>query len=252
MSCGSTALKDVRESLVHTFDFSSELISGETIITPTVTVTNMTEVSTSNTDTTVTVTVSGGVANNTGVIDVSVLTSLSNTYVDSLFVTILDGSSLVTSEIDIVRMWIGDSDPDGYILTDQDIAIILYQYKDDPNCIRIYKTVIQSLTKMKSLYAQNGFRSRDRELSTEVEEYGEERYRSICSLLDYFNKHPEDIIPPEFYSMSPIKIGGVRKDEYNRVANDANSLNGIANLNSARVANTHHYNTNDNFRINSK
>ena len=235
----STALKDVRESLTHTFDFSNDLVvAAEVISTVNTTVTDLTEISTSNTDTTVTVTVNGGTANVTGVVDVEITTDQTNTYVQSLFITVLDGSTLVTSEIDIVRLWIGDTDPDGYILTDQEIATILYQFKDDPSTVRIYKTVIICLTQMKSLYAQSGFRSRDRELSTEVEEYGKERYDSICSLLDYYKKHPEDIIDPEHYTMSPLRIGGVRVDEYNSVAGNPNGLNGIANLKEARTVNT--------------
>lgn len=225
----ATTIKDVRERLNYIWDFSDSLNSDEEIDTYTITVSpDLILEDDFLEDAKITTILSGGVDNATEQVDVLIDTDQGNSYVQQLFITTLDGRDMTQSETDIVREFVGDVDSDGEIVTDSEINRILYKYKDLEASQRIYKTVIETLIRMKSLYAQSAYRSRDRELNTEVEEYGNERYEAICNLLDYWNTHPQDIISD--ISVNVVKIGGVRKDEYNKITSNQNGLNGVAKL----------------------
>ena len=87
---------------------------------------------------------------------------------------------------------------------------------------RVYYATLNTLLFMKTTFAPYSARSREREGSVEVELYGNERYKNICDLYDWYHKRP-DIIVNDAVKGSVI-IGGVRIDKYCDVLNNANGL----------------------------
>ena len=220
----STTIKDIRTNLTYQFDFSSFLTKDEIIASYEVQHVDINLLSDTIEGNTITTILSGGTDGIVGEVSVIILTDLDNTYLLNLFVTVIDSQGLCISETDLVREYTGDIDSDNAIMTDLEINRVLYNYQALDSAKRIYYTVLDSLSKMKAMYAQSGFRSVDKELSTYVEEYGKERFDSICKLYDYYKNNPSILLPQ--ISRAAVRIGGVNRDEYNRVNSNSSGLNG--------------------------
>ena len=128
-----------------------------------------------------------------------------------------------TTEVGKVRYYSGDTElnTEGcYIISDMTILEVLDQYSNKPANVRIWRSTLDVLLFMKSAMAPYAARSREREGSVEVEVYGQERYKAICDLYDFYDKNPDVIVKDAV--KAPIIIGGVRLDKFCNVIADGN------------------------------
>ena len=143
----------------------------------------------------------------------------------------------LTTEVGQVRLNIGDFDPpngDDYIISDDIVQFTLDRYSSDIPIIRLYRATIDTLTYLKSKYAQEGARTRKRESGLEVEVYANELYQNICDLLKFWENNP----PPQTgISLAIPIIGGVEATEYERVRRDVESVNGGNDIGEVRSLN---------------
>ncbi len=134
--------------------------------------------------------------------------------------------AMLNTEVGQIRLNIGDFDPvseDDYIISDDILQFTLERYATETEVIRIYRATIDTLTYLKSKYAQEGARTRKRESGLEVEVYANELYQNICDLLKFWENNP----PPQTgISLAIPIIGGVEATEYERVRRDVESVNG--------------------------
>lgn len=108
------------------------------------------------------------------------------------------------TQIELVRLNIGDTTVP-YDLTDAQIQYALDKYPVPPNTesYQVWAASIQCLVWLKSMYASEAYRQRERVGQVEKEAYGNERYQAICDLLDWFEKNPPS-------DGTASKIGGFR------------------------------------------
>lgn len=93
--------------------------------------------------------------------------------------------------IDKIRLNIGDSVVP-YDIPDDAIDDVYAEYPSATysEALRIWNTTIQCLIWLKAMYAKTALRQRESVGGVSVEEYGGERYKAICELLDYYKATP--------------------------------------------------------------
>jgi hypothetical protein len=94
-----------------------------------------------------------------------------------------------TDESWLVRFSIGDVDVP-YELPDIMVLHSLDMFSSDTQTTRVYKSSIQCLKWIKSKFAVQGSRRREREGGREVEEYRQEKYKAVSDLLDWLEENP--------------------------------------------------------------
>lgn len=118
-----------------------------------------------------------------------------------------------------VRYNIGDIE-EPYALEDNVIDAILAKYSEDDEPYRIWASTVDALLILKGLLAKRSERRREREGGVEVEVYSNFTYDAIKDLLDYWKSNPPK---PATYGYDLHIMGGVSKEEKNRVTGDPDS-----------------------------
>ena len=97
----------------------------------------------------------------------------------------------VSEEHTLVRFTIGDFEEPFEIPSSMvDYSISLQDSTATTN-YRVWKASLQCLYWMKAKYAAQGSRRREREGGREVEEYRQEKFKSISALIDWLENNPD-------------------------------------------------------------
>lgn len=180
--------KDIDETLDFVFPFlTGSEASADTIVSYDVEIVgDVVEANSVNDDKTVVVFISGGTLGSTNLITVRITSTEGRVQEGVIALQVISKQAQVPDDVWKVRFNIGDLG--GLDVSDDVIQFVLGQYEDLDEQTIIRKATVDVLRHLVGKFASTATRRREREGGVEVENYGNEKWKTYKDLYDLWTK----------------------------------------------------------------